>query len=486
MKKLILTSVVGFCSGVFGLWVGINWLELGDTTHELPTKSIQVNDTFDRFEPRQINNAAKAAIPLEERPDFVTASEISTSSVVFVTTVTEYEYRTGTVFDWFFEPRTSQQVGSGSGVIFTSDGYIVTNNHVIDDADVIKVNVGKKSFDAELIGRDPSTDLAVIKVDAEGLNKIPLGNSDEVKVGEWVLAVGNPFNLTSTVTAGIVSAKGRNINILKDKFPIESFIQTDAAINPGNSGGALVNREGELIGINTAILSRTGSYAGYGFAVPVNIAKKVFNDIVKYGEVQKAFVGAEFIDIDSELADRMELDDLNGLVVSNVQEGGAAEKAGIRSGDVIKSLNGREVPNKAYFEEYVANLYPGDEISLEILRDGKKQNKSVTLLNRDGGTGVIKREIFTDDYLEVKLERVSKIEKSLLEIENGVKVIDYEPGGIFSRLDIPKGFIITAINRRPVDDPEELAEILEKVKGRVEIYGVDAQGRKVYFPFYVR
>ncbi|MEQ9305937.1 MAG: trypsin-like peptidase domain-containing protein, partial [Marinoscillum sp.] len=229
--------------------------------------------------------------------DFVLASERTQSSVVFIQTLSEYEYRTGSWLDWFFEPRSSQQISSGSGVILSEDGYIVTNNHVIENADRIKVVHGKKTYDAKMIGKDPSTDLAVLKIEMNDLPAIQFANSDDVSVGQWVLAVGNPFNLTSTVTAGIVSAKGRNINILKDKFPIESFIQTDAAINPGNSGGALVNTQGALIGINTAILSRTGTYSGYGFAVPSNIVRKVFDDVRKYGEVQKAFTGAEFIDI---------------------------------------------------------------------------------------------------------------------------------------------------------------------------------------------
>jgi Do/DeqQ family serine protease len=490
MKKYILVTIIGVLSGMTGMILGFNYLK-DDLLRELaesPPAREKAIDGFDRYDSQDFDSQQLVSNRdiLAEKPSFVEASEVSTSSVVFITTLTEYEYRTGTMFDWFFEPRTSQRVGSGSGVIFTADGYIVTNNHVIDDADEIKVTMGKRSFAAKLIGRDPSTDLAVIKVDAEDLPTISIGNSDEVKVGQWVLAVGNPFNLTSTVTAGIVSAKGRNINILKDKFPIESFIQTDAAINPGNSGGALVNQEGQLIGINTAILSRTGSYAGYGFAVPANIVKKVFNDIVKYGEVQKAFSGMDLIDIDSKIADKLDLESLDGILVGNTQAEGAAEQAGIKEGDVIVSVNGKDVDNKAYFEEYVANLYPGDKVSLQLIREGKRISKEMTLLNRDGETGVIEREIFESKRLDAKFERVSKVEKNLLSIETGVKVVDFEPGGFFAQLDIPKGFIITAINRRPIDDPEELAEILSKIKGRVEIYGIDNNGRKVYYPYYSR
>jgi serine protease Do len=491
MKQHFTTLLIGFAGGIFGLYAGYNWLLKDQLEKELYANRISRDEndqSFDRFEPMGVahNSVNPADINLADLPDFSDASSISTKSVVFITTMSEYEYSTGTMFDWFFEPRTSRRTGSGSGVIFSPDGYIVTNNHVIENADKISVTHDKKTYPAELIGRDPSSDLAVLKVNTNSLPAIPLGVSKNVKVGEWVLAVGNPFNLTSTVTAGIVSAKGRNINLLKEKFPIESFIQTDAAINPGNSGGALVNQKGELIGINTAILSRTGSYAGYGFAIPVDIAKKVFNDIVKYGEVQKAFTGAEFIELDSELADKMELENLNGVMALNIQKSGASAKAGIKEGDVIHQINGQPISSKADIEEYLANLYPGDEITLTLLREGKSLSKNMTLLNREGGTGIIKKEIYYSDFLGAEFEVVSKVEKDLLRIESGVKVVDINGRGFIAQLDIPKGFIITAINRRPIDDAEELTEILSKVRGRVEIYGVDLKGRKVYYPFYVR
>lgn len=415
--------------------------------------------------------------------DFVWASEKSKSSVVFIQTLSEYEHRTGSWLEWFLEPRSSQQISSGSGVILTKDGFIVTNNHVVDNADRIKVIHGKMTYEAELIGTDPSTDLAVIKVDQQNLPAVTFGNSNEVNVGEWVLAVGNPFNLTSTVTAGIVSAKGRNINILKDKFPIESFIQTDAAINPGNSGGALINMQGELVGINTAILSQTGSYTGYGFAVPSNIVKKVFEDIKNYGEVQKAFTGADFVDIDGELASKMNLKDLSGVIVANVQKDGAAAKSNLQKGDVIRSLNGRKIENKAYLEEYLGNMYPGDKVNLVVERDGKELEKTLTLTNREGTTGIIKRNIYTSEWLSATFESVSKVEKDLLGIQSGIKVIDYKRYGPFSELGIPKGFIITRINNTEINDPERFTEILHKIKGRVIISGVDRRGRQVYYPY---
>ncbi|MBV6644542.1 MAG: trypsin-like peptidase domain-containing protein [Cyclobacteriaceae bacterium] len=489
MKKILTSALIGFVSGLFGLWVGIRYyqLELISTQNQDFTEQSLAIPFEASYDEETVSAPAESFsskdMALSNTPSFIEASSISTSSVVFIQTIEEFEYRTGSMFDWFFEPRTSQRVGSGSGVIFSEDGYIVTNNHVIEDADVIKVTIGKRTIDARLIGRDPSTDLAVIKVEGQSLPAIPLGLSEETKVGQWVLAVGNPFNLTSTVTAGIVSAKGRNINILKDKFPIESFIQTDAAINPGNSGGALVNEKGELIGINTAILSRTGSYAGYGFAVPIAIVKKVFDDIVKYGEVQKAFTGADFVDIDSDIVEKLQLSDYDGVIIANVQPKSAADKAKLERGDVLKKVNGKDIENKAFLEEYVGNLYPGDELKLTVLRDGRLLSRTLTLTNIEGTTGIIKRNVFFSDYWQAKFEAVPKVERELLGIRSGIKVLDYDDRGFFAEFGISKGFIITAINNTPMDDPEELATILEKIRGRFTISGITSQGREVYYPF---
>lgn len=479
MKGLIKTLAAGFLGGVIAAVTIVGFFRNeqveGSQNVEFADESTPPTHALE-----PISTASKVLIPNE---NFVEASSRSTSSVVFIQTLSEYEYRTGGWMDWFFEPRSSQRVGSGSGVVFSQDGYIVTNNHVIDGADEITVIAGKKSFPAQLIGRDPSSDLAVIKIESDELPAIEVGNSDEVAVGEWVLAVGNPFNLTSTVTAGIVSAKGRNIKLLRDKFPIESFIQTDAAINPGNSGGALVNSEGELIGINTAILSRTGSYAGYGFAIPVNIAKKIFNDILKYGEVQKAFVGAEFIDIDSDLANRLDISDLDGIIVSDVSHSGASQKAGLEKGDVIRKANDLQLNNKASFEELLANSYPGDELNLLVEREGKITSKKLVLTNREGTTGIIRRDLYNSEKLEARFESVSKVERDLLGIPNGVKVVDFKKGGFFAELGIPEGFIITQINSRQIESPKELATVLENIRGRFDVIGINERGRKVYFPF---
>ena len=482
LKRLtIYLGTIGVISALLGALGVLFYVDRKMEAHFISNTDSEPNQAYQM-------PALTAASPRNFLPDdgldFVYASEKSTSSVVFIQTLSEYEFRTGGWLDWFFEPRGSQQSSSGSGVIFSKDGYIVTNNHVIDGADVIKVIHGKQTYTAELIGRDPSSDLAVIKVKQTNLPAIELGNSSNVKVGEWVLAVGNPFNLTSTVTAGIVSAKGRNINILRDKFPIESFIQTDAAINPGNSGGALVNLEGKLIGINTAILSRTGSYTGYGFAIPSNIVKKVFSDIKEYGEVQKTFVGADLIDVDSELAQKAQLSDLQGVMVTGVIKDGAADKISLRKGDVIKVVDGITIDSKATLEEYLANKYPGDKVSMVVEREGKRLEKTMTLTNREGTTSITRREIYVSTSLEATFEAVSKVEKDLLGIESGVKVISYKNLGFFAKFGIPQGFIITKINNIFIQKPEELAEILEKVKGRVIISGVDRAGRKVYYPYY--
>lgn len=481
MKNILKTIAIGFTAGIAGA------IFINNQNGQLPLSSDNVEEASSvsmtdnsSFHPVYSQPSSRTLLPAD---NFVEAANKSTSSVVFIQTLNEIEYRTGGWMDWFFEPRSSQQVGSGSGVVFSKDGYIVTNNHVVSNADKIKVIAGKRSFDADLIGRDPSSDLAVIKINSTDLPAIEKGNSETVNVGEWVLAVGNPFNLTSTVTAGIVSAKGRNINILKDKFPIESFIQTDAAINPGNSGGALVNSSGQLIGINTAILSRTGSYAGYGFAIPVNIVKKVFNDIVKYGEVQKAFSGADFIDIDSDLASRLDIVNLDGVIISDIKKDGAANKAGLEKRDVIRKINNETIFSRANIEELIAKSYPGDELNIAVEREGKVLTKKLVLTNRDGNTGIIRKNIYISEELEASFEAVSKVERDLLGITSGVKVVDFKVNGFFSGMGIPKGFVITQINNKTIDSPEELAKALEKIRGRFDVVGIDNKGRKVYYPF---
>ena len=422
---------------------------------------------------------------------FVNASSISTRSVVYIKNISERYYRQSFMDMFFGEPgRSTETVSSGSGVIFSSDGYIISNNHVVADADRLEVVLGKQTYTAELIGTDPSSDLAVLKIDAKNLPAIPIGSSRELAVGEWVLAVGNPFNLTSTVTAGIVSAKARALNIVNDKFPLESFIQTDAAINPGNSGGALVNKSGELVGINTAILSRTGSYAGYGFAVPVDVVKKIVEDLIEYGEVQKAFIGADVADLNSDIIKRLSLDinsnNLQGVVVTKVQDNWAAAKTGIKEGDILLAIDGDEIDSKAEFDEVISYHSPGDKVAVRFKRGNKEQEKTLIFTNREGTTGVIKTEVFTSEYLGAELEIVPKFERDVLEIDHGVKITKLYRGGLLSRLDLEKDFIITFINDYKIDSPQTLANVLGKVRGRVRVEGVNKAGVKGYYTFYLR
>jgi serine protease Do len=413
--------------------------------------------------------------------DFVAASALCTRNVVFINTLSQQA--TSNWFDMYFGGGTQQVQGSGSGVIYSNDGYIITNNHVVDNSTKIEVVHEKKTYQAKVIGTDPSTDLALLKIEDQNLPAVRLGNSKDVRIGEWVLAVGNPFNLTSTVTAGIVSAKGRNINIVNSQFPIESFIQTDAAINPGNSGGALVNVRGELIGINTAILSRTGSYTGYGFAVPVDIVKKIVKDLIKYGEVQKPFFGAEVDELSTSYADKLKLDNLDGVVVTYIQKDGAADKMGLIKNDVILKLNDYEINSKGSFDEYLSYFSPGDKVKIVYKRNNKLQEGNLTLTNREGTTEVLKRETFKSESLGADFEIISKVEKEKLGINNGIRIVKVG-NGLVRKLSLTEGFIITSINKVAVSTPEEVVEILEKIRGRVVIEGITSSGQRGYYSYY--
>ena len=331
--------------------------------------------------------------------NFEYAAEMSVNSVVHIKTKTEIRRQADPLLEFFYgrpqqlPPQSIQS--SGSGILISNDGYIVTNNHVIDGAQDIEVVLNnKKTFTAEIIGNDPNTDLALLKIESNDLPYIEYGNSNDLKIGEWVLAVGNPFNLTSTVTAGIVSAKGRDINILKNDpytgiSAIESFIQTDAAVNPGNSGGALVNTNGELIGINTAIQSNTGSYTGYSFAIPVNIVKKVVRDLKEFGTVQRAFIGVSIANIDKKLAKEKDITELTGVYVNGVTKNGSAAKAGIKNGDIIKKIGNKTINDVPDLQEQIGQFRPGDKISISLLRDNEEMDVSLTLKNLNGDEEII-------------------------------------------------------------------------------------------------
>ncbi len=427
-------------------------------------------------------SSAGVNIPTES---FVEASQSSTGSVVFIKNFSGSDYRRYSMFDYFFGTTPSQQVSTGSGVIFSKDGYILTNAHVIDGAETLEVVHQKQTYKAKLVGTDKNTDIAVLKIEAQNLPEIKLGSSRTLQIGEWVLAVGNPFNLTSTVTAGIVSAKERQINILGGDFPLESFIQTDAPINPGNSGGALVNVRGELVGINTAILSRTGSYTGYGFAVPVDVAVKVANDLIQHGEVQKAIPGVEVTEVTPELAKEMALNNLEGVVVTRIVKSGAAEKAGLQINDLITQIGDWKITGKGSFEEALSYYYPGDKVNVGIQRGGKLNVTSLTLQNLEGGTGISKREFYSSEVLGARLESINTIDKDRLKLTYGVKITSLG-NGYLRDLGFREGFVITHINEMPAKDPKALGPYLEKFSGRLVLEGVAPNGQPFTQSYQVR
>lgn len=435
--------------------------------------------------------------PAEGGPtDFTYAAEKSIHTVVHIKTSATAQTNNNYFHDpfrYFFEPSTPQQKelrrGSGSGVIVSQKGYILTNNHVIEGADKIEVTLNdKRTYIAELIGTDPSTDLALLKINETNLPFINYGNSDEVRIGEWVLAVGNPFNLTSTVTAGIVSAKARNINILnhnpgKNINPIESFIQTDAAVNPGNSGGALINTRGELIGINTAIASNTGSYTGYSFAIPVNIARKVVADLIEFGTVQRAFIGITIRDLDAKLAEEKNISEIKGVYVEGLTKGGAAETAGIKHGDIILKVAGSNVNNVPELQEQVSRYRPGEQIEIILKRGRDTKNIRVVLKNKDGDTNIVeksKEEAVAS--LGATFEPASKTELKKLNIDGGLKVIKLQAGKLLS-IGVKEGFILTAIDKNKVHSVEDLKNILQHKTGGVLIEGIYPSGTRAYYGF---
>lgn len=428
-------------------------------------------------------------------PDLTASAAIATPAVVHVKSNFLVRTRSGwgdpfgDLFgDDFFSPfrsrpRTQQAQASGSGVITSPDGYIVTNNHVIKDAESVEVVLQDgRSYVAEVIGKDPSTDLALLKVDEKKLEFLSFGNSDDLRVGEWVLAVGNPFNLTSTVTAGIVSAKARNIHILKDRMAIESFIQTDAAVNPGNSGGALVNSRGELVGINTAIASTTGAYAGYSFAVPSEIVKKVIQDLMTHGVVQRAFLGVNMVELNGDVAKELGTGVTQGVYIDEVVTGGSAEQSGIQKGDIILELAGKQLRNAAELTEYVGRHRPGDQIEVTLVRDGKKVRMPVKLVNYRGTTDVVKKQDRkVQQELGVELEDLPANLARKLNLRGGVRVLKVANGKIRQSTDIRPGFIITGIDNQAVESVTDLERILADKQGGVMMEGIYPDRPGMYY-----
>jgi Do/DeqQ family serine protease len=475
IKKTISTFLIAGIGGLAGAFLFSN------SQNNVPGKAGNVSEK-NNFQ------MVNYSIPTEGvLTDFTKAANLTVHAVVHVKTYyNRQNYYTpfgNNHFDFWGRPQQNKpQEGSGSGVIITDDGYIVTNNHVVEDADKVEVTLNdNQTYDAKIIGTDPSTDLALLKINEKKLPFISYGNSDNILVGEWVLAVGNPFNLTSTVTAGIISAKARNIGILPDQYKIESFLQTDAAVNPGNSGGALVNTKGELIGINSAIASSTGSYSGYSFAIPVNLVKKVMDDLVEFGSVQRGFIGVSIRDIDSKLMEDKGINQSQGVYVAGLTEGGAAAEAGIREGDIILKVGEVTINSTPQLQEQIGRFRPGDKVNVTLEREGKEKKVSVVLRNKEGDTRVIKADP-AQNILGATFESVSGEEKSKLGIRNGLKVSRLLSGKLRSA-GIKEGFIITSIDKKPISTSNDLEEALKTKQGGVLIEGVYPNGTRAYYGF---
>jgi serine protease Do len=423
-------------------------------------------------------------------PDLTYAAEKSLAGVVHVKTIYRgQDYNSNPIFDLLYgRPRyMPQPEGTGSGVIISDDGYIVTNNHVVAGAEKVKITLNdKKHYEAKIIGRDPSTDLALLKIDATDLPYLQYANSDDIKVGEWVLAVGNPFNLNSTVTAGIISAKGRDINILQSDpssgiSPVEAFIQTDAAVNPGNSGGALVNTQGELVGINAAIKSNTGSFAGYSFAIPSNIAKKVVSDLIEFGAVQRAFVGVSIQDLTQDVIKKNELTLRDGIFIAALAENGGAKSGGMLVGDIVTMINDKKVNNVPEFQEQLSNFRPGDKISVTVDRQGENKKLDIILRNQYGNTELIDKTVVqVSTSLGAQFAPIDDKMKKRLSLKNGVQVQDLTSGKLM-KAGVREGFIIVRVDGNHIKNQDELNAQLKGKQGGVLIEGIYPNGKMAYY-----
>lgn len=486
MKRFVSSLLVAIAGGVIAL-SAYTWI--GDKNNQQPRG---VNQSV----PAYLTSGSSMPSGPMVLPDFTVAASNTVHAVVHIKT--EYE-RKSSVYDNFFDlrdffgDRAPQRGGrpepiiaTGSGVIISPDGYIVTNNHVVTEANKVNVTLNdKRTYEATVVGTDPSTDLAVIKINAKDLPYLLYGNSDDLQIGEWVLAVGNPFNLTSTVTAGIVSAKARNINILgtPDGSAIESFIQTDAAVNRGNSGGALVNTAGQLVGINAAIASGTGFYAGYSFAIPVNIVRKVVSDLREFGTVQRGFLGVSIRDIDSKLAQDEKITALDGVYIADVTEKSAADAAGIRKGDVILNIEGVPVNSTSELLEIVGQHRPGDKIAIAVRRGNNDKTYNVTLRNRSGNTDPVKREaVDVENMLGATLKPIDSDLKDKLGLDYGMQIVALRDGKL-RNAGIREGFIILKLDGKRIDSAETLSKALENKEGGVLLEGIYPNKTRAYYGF---
>ena len=423
-------------------------------------------------------------------PDFTYAAESAVDAVVYVKVKAKEaaQEMPSSIFDFFFgmpqqgAPRQRERVGSGSGVIIREDGYIVTNNHVIDGATEIEVTLNNnEKYSAVLVGTDPATDVALLKVEAKGLPFIPFADSDKLRLGEWVIAIGSPYDLRSTITAGIVSAKGRSMPNYTGEFKIESFIQTDAAVNPGNSGGALVDKAGRLVGINTAIISQTGSYTGYSFAVPSNIVKKIVYDLIDFGSVKRAMLGITMQPIDDKIAEELKLSSRNGVYIVEVLKNSAADKAGLKKGDVLVAVDSVKITTPSSVQEVISRFSPGDKAELTVLRDGKEKTFEVVFK----GTAQENGTVADDGSVAFYGSALKAADKETLEkfgLKNGVQIVELGAGKLKDAGAV-EGFIILYVNDQPVKTPQEVVEIVKKSKRSVFVEGITPSGRTGYFGF---
>ncbi|WNJ16307.1 Do family serine endopeptidase [Pontibacter sp. G13] len=498
-KTLFLSFGIGFLLILVGSLVGAGMYAyfFGPEYVYVPKEPIPA--TFSRYEnppsrPQTTSSTSRMAVP-GELPDFVVAAESARPAVVHIRSQynaksqrREADFFSNPFRDFFDDDMMDvpQGVASGSGVLISEDGYIVTNNHVIQDADEVEITLfDNRSFPAKVIGTDISTDLALLKIEGEQLPFLPFGNSDQVKVGQWVLAVGNPMDLTSTVTAGIVSAKGRNINLLRNdsEYAIESFIQTDAAVNKGNSGGALVNIDGELVGINTAIASRTGYYAGYSFAIPASIARKVMEDLLTYGEVRRGFLGVSIQPVDARLAKQYDLSTLKGAYVSRLDPALGAAEAGLMIGDVIVSVNGREVNNSSELQEQVSRYRPGDLVTILAFRGSHELQFEVPLKQlATARSSRVNPELAVEVEFEGnRFRAASEEELEALGINFGAVIL--EVGEQMAEHEIAPGFVITSINGERIESLEDLQDQLATSGEYVTIKGLYERGMNASYSF---
>lgn len=428
----------------------------------------------------------------QDYPDFTYAAESCVDAVVYVKVTIKSQQPQSQMNDPFFQfffggvpqAQEREQQGSGSGVIIRSDGYIVTNNHVVNGATKVEVSLNNnKTYEAKVIGTDSATDIALLKIEAEGLPCVPFGDSDALRLGEWVIAIGSPYNLRSTITAGIVSAKGRSMSSTGE-FKIESFIQTDAAVNPGNSGGALVNKKGELVGINTMIYSQTGSYSGYSFAVPVNIVKKIVTDLIDFGSVKRAVLGISMTGVENltpEVLKDLKLSREEGVYINEVQKGSAAEKGGLKKDDVIIAIDGAKITSASSVQEKVNSYHPGDKAVITVIRGGSTKDVEVVFQESATETGSVDLDGAVAFYGS-KLKEASKQTLERLGIRSGVEIVSVGTGKL-QDAGAQEGFIIRYINDQPVSKPQDVIDLAKKAKRAVYVEGVTANGRPAYFAF---